>query len=156
MDHADRLAERWYEECQEQGLPTDSYHPLKAGLRAFLPADAPAGIAYRDEHPFVLALAPETLLFFAPPAADQLLDAFALPIASICSLAVGSAHASTVRSNYRLCTWTLREADGTARVHQTRRVIGNGFDPDNGGEAVMLGLSQCLGWPTPLYQKEEK
>ncbi|HWM54303.1 MAG TPA: hypothetical protein VNO20_02790 [Solirubrobacterales bacterium] len=156
MDLADRLAERWYEESQEQGLPTDSYHPLKAGLRAFLPVDAPAGIAYRDEHPFVLALAPEALLFFAPPAVDQLLDAFALPIASIRVLAVSSGHVSTPRTNYRLCTWTLREADGSPCVHQTRRVIGNGFDSDNGGEAVMLGLSQRLGWPTPLYQKEGK
>lgn len=156
MDPVDRLAERWYEECQKQGLPTDSYHPLQAGLRAFLPVDATAGIAYRDEHPFVLALTPAALLFFAPPAVDQLLDAFALPITSIRALAVNSGHASTVRANYRLCTWTLREADGPSRVHQTRRVIGNGFDSDNGGEAVMLGLSQRLGWTTPLYQKEEK
>jgi hypothetical protein len=156
MDPTDRLAERWYEECQAQGLPTDSYHALKAGLRAFLPGGAPAGIAYSDEHPFVLALAPEVLLFFAPPAVDQLLDAFALPIASIRALAVSSGHASTVRANYRLCTWTLREADGTPRVHRTRRVIGNGFDSDNGGEAVMLGLSQRLGWPIPLFQKEGK
>ena len=155
MDPVDRLAERWYDECQRQGMPTDSYHPLKAGLRAFLPADAPAGIAYRDERPFVLALAPGALLFFMPPAVDQLLDAFALPMASICSLTVGSTLSSTVRTNYRLCTWTLREADGTARVHQTRRVIGNGFDPDNGGEAVMLGLSLHLGWPTPLFQEEK-
>lgn len=154
MDPADRLAERWYEECQKQGLPTDSYSPLKAGLRAFLPVDAPAGIAYRDEHPFVLALAPEALLFFAPPAVDQLLDAIALPIASIRALGVNSGHASTVHANYRLCTRTLHEAHGTSRVHQTRRVIGNGFDSDNGGEAVMLGLAQRLSWTTTLHQKE--
>lgn len=150
MNPADRLAERWYEECQQRGLSTDSYYSLKRGLRDFLPAEATAGIAYRDE-PFVLALADEALLFFAPPPDDQQLDARALPIASFCDLAVTARLESTNHANYRTCTWVLRGADGGSQVHQTRRVIGNGFDSDNGGETVMLALAERLGWSIPLH-----
>jgi len=155
VDLADRLAERWYDERQARHLPTDSYDPLRRGLRDFLPASAIAGIAYRDDQPFILALASEVLLFFAPPPADQQLDALALPIANVRDLAVIAGHESTIHANIRVCTWTLREADDGTRVHQTRRAIGNGFDSNNGGEAVMLAFAAHLGWRAPLHGKAE-
>jgi hypothetical protein len=149
---AARLSERWYEECQERGLPTDSYHPLKAGLRDFLPVEARAGIAYRDERPIVLGLTDEALLFFTPPPTSQHLDALALPTRSVRALAVSSGHAGNARTDYRVCTWTLRHSAGDPLIHETRAVLGNGsFDSDNGGEGVMLALAGHLGWPTPLH-----
>jgi len=151
LDLASRLAERWYEECQERSLPTDSYHALKNGLRDFLPAEALAGIAYRDDQPFVLALAAGVLLFFEPPDADRRLDALALPLTALGSLAATCRLESGMQANYRMCTWTLTDTAGVRRSHFTRCVLGNGFDSDNGGEGVMLSLADRLGWPIPLH-----
>ena len=151
MDPADRLTDGWYEECQERRLPVDSYHALKQGLRDFLPTDALAGIAYREDHPFVLALASGALLFFAPPPADQLLDALAVPVGSIRAQAVTCGRASTIHANYRVCTWSLVVAEGERQNLVTRRAVGAGDDSDNGGEGVMLALAERLGWPTPLH-----
>jgi hypothetical protein len=150
---ADRLADHWHEECQEHGMPTDSYHALKRGLRNFLPTDALAGIAYRDDHPVVLAIAADALLFFAPPGTDEILDALAIPVASIRGLAAACGHTSTVHANYRACTWTLHVGNSERQVLESRSVVGNGFASDNGGERVMLALAKRLGWSTPLHHK---
>jgi hypothetical protein len=147
---ADRLAECWHEECQARTLSTDSYHPLRQGLRCFLPSDALAGIAYRDEYPFVVALGHGALLLFAPPEPNQTLDVLALPLGSVKALAVASANTNTTRANYRVCTWTLRSSDGSSQNFCTRSPVGAGFDADNGGEAVMLALAEQIGWLTPL------
>jgi hypothetical protein len=147
---ADRLAELWYDECQERALPTDPYHPLRQGLRDFLPGDAPAGIAYRDEHPFVVALGHGALLLFAPPEPRQTLDVLALPLGSVNALAIASANTSTNRANYRVCTWTSGSSDCSSQSFCTRSPVGAGFDADNGGEAVMLALAEQIGWLTPL------
>ncbi|HET6571034.1 MAG TPA: hypothetical protein VFG58_06060 [Solirubrobacterales bacterium] len=155
-DLINRLTNRWYEECEERSLPTDSYHALRKGLRGFLPTDAPAGIAYRDEHPFVLALAPEALLFFTPPADDQLLDALAIPIGGIHRIAIGCGRGSSIHANYRVCTWGLTVGEGERRDLITRRAVGAGFTSDNGGEGVMFALAERLGWPTPLWQEAKE
>lgn len=153
MELVGRLINRWHEECEERSLPTDSYRALRHGLSGFLPPDAPAGIAYRDEHPFVLALAPEALLFFIPPIDDQLLDALAIPLRGIRSLAVGCGLTATAPANYRACTWGLTVAEDERQDLVTRRAVGAGFGFDNGGEGVMLALAERLGWPTPLWQE---
>lgn len=151
----DVLSERWYDERQARQLSTDSYHPMRHSLEKFLPADAIAGIAFRDDEPFVLALAEGALLLFTPPESDRLLDARALPLGQITALAATCVIESTVRSNFRKCTWTLRAA-GDNEAIETRRSVGQSFDPDNGGEAVMLALAERLGWRTPLWQETKE
>ena len=151
MELAAQLSDRWYEACQERGLPTDSYHALRQGLRGFLPPDVLAGIGYRDDRPLVLALGADALLVFEPPEGDRLLNAVALFTSSIRELGVECELASTNHADYRVCTWTLHDVVGDARTYSTRRVIGNGFDSDNGGEGVMLALAEHLGWATPLH-----
>lgn len=155
-DFINGITNRWHEECQERSLPTDSYQALRQGLSGFLPPDAHVGIAYRDEHPFVLALAPEALLFFTPPAADRLLDALALPLRGIRSLSVGCRLTATAPANYRACSWSLTVAESEQQVLVTRRAVRSGFDSDNGGEGVMLALAERLGWPTPLGQEAKE
>ncbi|HEX4670537.1 MAG TPA: hypothetical protein VH275_11265 [Solirubrobacterales bacterium] len=150
QDLAARLADRWYEECEQRQLATDPYHALRQGLQDFLPVDAKAGIAYRDDSPFVLALATGALLLFAPPTVGKLVDVVALPVSSLRSLSVSCEHTSGMHANYRVCTWGMTDDQGVARSHVTRSVVGNGFDSDNGGEGVMLALADRMGWSTPI------
>jgi hypothetical protein len=148
----DQLVERWYEECENRGFPTEAYSGLRHGLRDFLPADTVAGIAFDDDCPVIVALTPRTLLRFAPPAQDHLLDATAVNISAIASLQVTCVlEGSGDRSNFRACTWALRFLDGQEWRLVTRAPIGTSFASDNGGEGVLLELADCLGWDIPLH-----
>jgi hypothetical protein len=151
VDLAHKLADWWYDAREGSREDTTSYHALRQALSHFLPADAIAGIAYFDDRPLVLALPADVLIAFAPSEPDQEIEAIALPVAAVHGLSVTCRHEAAMHANYRACTWTLHTCAGAARSYVTRRVIGNGFETDKGGEAVMLALADRLGWTAPLH-----
>ncbi len=151
MDLANKLADAWYEAREASRQDTNSYHALKQALRSFLPADTVAGIGYLDDQPLVLALAAGALVAFVPSEPDQEVEAIALPFAVVHGLSVTCKHEARMHANYRACTWTLTTTDGAVHTYVTRRVVGNAFEADKGGEAVILALADRLGWTTPLH-----
>lgn len=153
MDLSNTLADWWYEAREASRQDTTSYHALRRALSNFLPADAIAGIAYFEDRPLVAALATDALLEFGLSEPDEEIEVIALPLAVVRRLSVTCKHEAEMRANYRVCTWTLNNADGAARSYVTRRVMGNGFETDNGGEAVLLALADRLGWTAPLHSE---
>lgn len=149
----EHLANQWYEERQERGLSVDSYQPLRRALVDFLPADALAGIAFREDHPIVIALTGGAFVLFEAPEPDQSLDARAFSVSAFGSLSVKCSLEGGIRVHLRLCAWTLEGTDLDALTLATRRPVGSHFATDNGGERVMLTLAERMGWNAPLHRE---
>jgi hypothetical protein len=149
MDATD-LANRWYEECQDRQLQVEAYGRLGQSLRAFMPSDGLAGIAFQDDLPIVLVLTRDALISFLPPGHEENVRASAIQLSAVTGLSVVSEFESQRRGDYRVCTWTLQGPEGASRTLLTRRPTRNSWADDNGGENVMLAVAAQLGWTTPL------
>ena len=143
------LLNQWLEACEDFNQPQDGYRALRHSLRNYLPADASAGIAFRDEAPIVIGVTKKMLLWFSAPGSGRAAEASSLSLMHCRGLKVSCWRESTNAANYWTCEWTAAVSGAESLALLTREPAGAGFAKTNGGERAMKVMASHLGWLMP-------
>ena len=154
MSAAARAADRWFQAAELTSRPLAGQSQLRKVLRSTLAENAETGIGFIDDQPVVLAIDGERLICARPvdPAADgadAVIAVDSLPLDRPMRVAVSFSQREFPHGRFMVRTWTLGEpGPGAVRI-DTRSVVSQFHQIDDGGNALLEQVAARLGWQLP-------